>query len=302
MLKNHLKKRLIISVLSLFIISLIYMIPSNNKYEEKVLYNKEFNYLYLLNNDLLVRTTISSDNKDINNKIKEIIDGLTVDSDTKNYISNSYKQLIPKDTKLLNYKLDNGILKLNFSKELLNISKDLEEKMIESLIYSLTDLDSIDKLMIYVDNELLTKLPNSNRILPQILDKDYGINKIYNINNISNTTKLTLYYYKEIDNTYNSVPVTIFTNDSKDKVEIIVKELKSSLVYQVDLVSFLSNNTKLLDYEIKKNIIKLNFSNALLDDFYNEDLIEEVKYALSTSIKDTLNIDEVEYYINGYKI
>ena len=302
MLKNHIKKRIIICFISLFIITLISFIPTNNKYEEVIKYNKEYNYVYLLNNNYLVRTTINSDNKDIIGKVKEIINSLTINSISSNYINKNYKQLIPSNTKLLNIKIDNKLLKLNFSNELLDVNKDNEEKLIESLIYSLTELEEIDKIMIFVDNKLLTKLPNSNKDLPPTLTRDYGINKIYDLTTISNVSKYTLYYFIDIDNHYNSVPVTIFTNNDKDKVEVIIKELKSSISYQTDLVSFLSNNTKLLDYELKENKIKLNFSNALLDDFYNEYLIEEVKYAISTSIKDTLNINEVEYYVNGIKI
>ena len=302
MIKNHLKKKIIISMLSLFIISIISIIPVNKKYEETIKYNTEFNYIYLLNDNYLVRTTITSDNKDILNKIKEIISALTIDSNIHNYLNNNYQQIIPKNTKLISIKLENKLLKLNFSKELLNVDQNLEEKMIESIIYSLTEFDEIDKIIIYVENELLTKLPNSNKELPLELTKDYGINKIYNITNLSNITRLTLYYFKEIDNNYNAVPVTIFTNSDKDKVEIIIKELKSSIAYQTDLVSFLSNNTKLLDYEIKEKSIKLNFSNALLDDFYNENVIEEVKYALSNSLKESLNLNEVTYYIDGKQI
>lgn len=302
MLKNHIKKRIIICFLSLFIITLISFIPINNKYDEEIKYSKEFNYVYLISDNYLVRTTINSDSKDTINKVKEIIDSLTINSNSSNYINKNYEQLIPSNTKLLNINLDNKLLKINFSKDFLNISKEKEEKLIESIVYSLTELDEINKIMIFVENELLIKLPNSKKDLPKVLTRDYGINKIYDLTTISNISRYTLYYYMDIDNQYHCVPVTIFTNDNKDKVEVIIKELKSSLSYQTDLVSFLSNNTILLDYEIKENKIKLNFSNALLDDFYNESLIEEVKYAISTSIKDTLNINEVEYYVNGIKI
>ena len=189
MLKNHIKKRIIICILSLLIISIISFIPINNKYDEEIIYSKEFNYIYLLNNNKLIRTTINSDSKDTINKIKEIINALTINSNSSNYINNNYKQLIPEKTKLLSIKLDNKLLKINFSKELLNVDINNEEKLIESLIYSLEELEEIDKIMIFVENELLTKLPNSNKDLPNVLTKDYGINKIYDINTISNVNK-----------------------------------------------------------------------------------------------------------------
>ena len=156
--------------------------------------------------------------------------------------------------------------------------------------------------MIFIEGKALLKLPNSNKKLPNILTRNYGINKIYDITNIKNISKITLYYYQEIDNKYNAVPVTLFTNDNEDKIELIIKELKTSPIYQTNLVSFLSNNTKLLDYELEENKIKLNFNQPILDTFYNDSLLEEVKYALSNSIKDSLNINDVIIMINNEAI
>ena len=67
-------------------------------------------------------------------------------------------------------------------------------------------------------------------------------------------------------------------------------------------MSFLSSNAKLLDYEIKENTIKLEFSSYLLDSFLNDSLIEEVKYAISKSFEDTLGITDVELVVNGEEI
>lgn len=156
--------------------------------------------------------------------------------------------------------------------------------------------------MLFVNGDMLLKLPNSNKSLPSILSRDYGINKVYDITTLTPINKMTLYYYINIDNVYNAVPVTLFTNDDTSKIEVIVKNLKSSLAYQTDLVSFLNNNTKLLDYEINENTIKLNFNNSLLDNFYDDSLLEEVKYAISSSIKDSLNISDISFYVDGHAI
>ena len=156
--------------------------------------------------------------------------------------------------------------------------------------------------MIFVEGKLLTNLPNSNKYLPSLLNRNYGINKIYDLTNINNSSKVTIYYFTNIDNTYNAVPVTIFTNEKEEKIEVIIKNLKSSSIYQTDLVSFLNSNTKLLDYEIEENKVKLNFNQYLLDTFYDDSLIEEVKYAISNSIKDSLNINDIEILVNGKRI
>lgn len=303
MIKNSIKKRLTISIISLLIMTIIYLIPIKKNYDNVVTYNNNFNKIYLLNdNKLLIQTSLVSEKNDIIEKAKEIINSLTINTKVKNYLNNNLKQLIPEKTTLLDIQQDNDILKLNFSKELLNVSPDLEDKMIEALIYSLTELPGINKIMLFVNGDMLLKLPNSNKSLPSILSRDYGINKVYDITTLTPINKMTLYYYINIDNVYNAVPVTLFTNDDTSKIEVIVKNLKSSLAYQTDLVSFLNNNTKLLDYEINENTIKLNFNNSLLDNFYDDSLLEEVKYAISSSIKDFLNISDISFYVDGHAI
>ena len=202
----------------------------------------------------------------------------------------------------LDITLDEKLLKINFSKEILNINKDVEEKLIESLIYSLTELDDIDNIMIFIEGTLLTRLPNSNKNIPILLNRDYGINKIYDLKTIGNSSKVTIYYFTNIDDSYKAVPVTIFTNETDEKIEVIIKDLKSSNIYQTDLVSFLNNNTKLLDYEIEENKVKLNFNQYLLDTFYDDSLIEEVKYAITNSFKDSLNVREINIYVDGKAI
>ncbi len=297
MIKNAIKKRIIISFITIFILLLIYLVPVNKEFNETISLNHNINYIYLLNDNNLIRTSSISNEKESINKVKEIINNLK-----DNNYNNKLKPLLPKNTQILDLSIEDNLLKINFSKDILEISPNLEEKLIESLIYSLTEIKDINSIMIFVEGKSLLRLPNSNKRLPNILTRDYGINKIYDLTNINNTSKITLYYYKEIDSKYNAVPVTIFTNNNEEKIELIIKELKTSPIYQTNLVSFLSNNTKLLDYELEENKIKLNFNQPLLDTFYNDSLLEEVKYAISNSIKDSLNINDVIIMINNEAI
>lgn len=302
MIKNAIKKKIIIYAMTLLILLIIYLIPVNKEYEENITINKNINYVYLLKQDKLVRVDVISNEKDILNKVKEVIESLKINSKTNNYLNKDLKPIIPQNTKILDLSLEDNLLKINFSKELLNISKALEEKLIESIVYSLTEIDGIDNIMIFIEGKSLLKLPNSNKNLPILLNRNYGINKVYDLTTLNDTSKITIYYFTNIDNKYNAVPVTMFLNNSEEKIEVIIKNLKSSSIYQTDLVSFLSNNIKLLDYEIKENKVKLNFNQALLDNFYNEEVLEEVKYAISSSIKDSLNIKEVIFNVNDKEI
>ena len=294
---SSLQRKLIISFLSLIVLLIIYLIPTNINYQETSTYiDVKKNSVYLLNNDLLVQTEVISNKDDINDKILEIIDTLTINGSKKNYISKEFTPVIPANTKVLDLELKDKLLKINFSKEFNNA----DIKAIESLVYSLTELEEVDSIMLFVEGVKIDKI--GDKIIPNVLNRDFGINKVYDITTLNNVYKATMYYYVNINDNFNVVPVTLFTNDNVNKVEIIVEKLKSAPIYQSNLMSFLADNAKLLDYEIEENKIRLEFENALLDNFFESELLEEVKYAISETLKNTIGVSEITFVLDNKEI
>ena len=236
---------------------------------------------------------ISVIKNDTEDEINYIIDTLTIGSITANYLPNGFTGIIPHNTKLIDYSLEDKLLKLNFSKEFLNVSKENEEKLIESLIYSLCELEGVAQIMIFVEGTSLTKLPQSQKSLPLILDKSYGINKIYNFDNIKDTSKTTIYYMGKYNDNIYYIPITKITNDTIEPVEVIVNELKSTPIYETNLISYLNASYELADYEILENSITLSFDNSMLANLHDEDINEKVRYTLSLSLRDTYNIENI---------
>ena len=300
MLKRKAFKKIIISLSCLGILGILYIFPNKNESIKTNIShsNNENNIVYLIdNNKYISRVSTILTSKSKEDKIKEIINILTIDSN--NYIREGFKKVIPKNTKLLNLEIQDQLVKLNFSKELLNVDIYNEEKMIEAIVYSLTGLDNIKYVSIYVEGSILNKLPNSNKKLPTILDRSIGINKEYNINNINNTTKTTIYYLSKYNDYYYYVPVTKINNDDISKIEIIIKELTSSKMLNTNLISYLNNNTELLSYNETDKSLLLNFNENILDDINTNNILEEVSYSINLSIKDNYDdVDSVLYYVN----
>ena len=244
MLKRKALKKIFISLSCLGILFIIYLFPNiNEPIKSNISHNKENNIIYLIDNNRYtsrVSTILTSKSKE--DKIKEIINILTIGSN--NYIRDGFKKVIPKNTKLINLEIQNNLVKLNFNKNLLNVDIYNEEKMIEAIVYSLTSLDNIKYVSIYVEGSILNKLPNSNKKLPTLLDRSIGINKEYNINNINNTTKTTIYYLSKYNDYYYFVPVTKIDNSDVSKIEIIIKELTSSKLLNTNLISYLNNKIR----------------------------------------------------------
>jgi germination (cortex hydrolysis) and sporulation (stage II, multiple polar septa) len=300
MIKKSSIRRICVATLTLFILLIIYFFPSNDTIiKEHLSYiTKDEMPIFLVDNkDYVARTSIVKNSSETIEQIKEIIEALTKNTKKSSYIRDGFKPIIPDGTKILDLKLEESILTINFSKELLNVVHCDEQKMIEAIIYSLTEIKDIKKIKILVEGKPLTNLPNSNKKLPEYLDKSYGINKIYNIDSIKETTKTTIYYLSKNKDYYYYVPVTKVSNEKTERVEIIIKELKSTPIYHTNLISYLAASANMTSYEMLENAISLSFNNYLIANIKEEDILEEVKYSIALSIRDTYGINEVIFNI-----
>ena len=295
MLRRSSIRRIMLATLTLFLLLIIYFFPTSPNINESLSYiEKEEIPIFLVDNmEYIARTSIIKTSDNTDDLIKEVIESLTIGSNKSNYIREGFKAIIPENTKVLDIKLEDSILTINFSKELLNVSVDNEEKMLEAIIYSLSEIKDIKKIKILVEGNPLTNLPNSNKKLPELLDKNYGINKIYNLDSIKDTSKTTIYYLSKYNDYYYYVPVTKISNENIEKAQIIINELKTTPIYHTNLISYLAASTNLTNYEILEESISLSFDNHLLAGIDDEDMLEEVKYAISLSIRDSYGIDEV---------
>lgn len=300
MIKKSSIRRICVATLALFILLIIYFFPSSDvTIKEHLSYIKkdEMPIFLVDNSNYVARTSIVKSSETINEQIKEIIETLTINSKKSTYIRDGFKPIIPENTKIIDLKLDNEILTINFSKEFLTVNETNEESMLEALIYSLTELKEIKKIKILVENIPFTKLPNSNKKLPEYLDKTYGINKIYNLNSLKETSKTTIYYLSKINDYYYYVPVTKVSNEKLERVEIIIKELKSTPIYHTNLISYLAASANMTNYELLENTINLSFNNYLIANMKEEQILEEVKYSIALSLRDTYGINEVIFNI-----
>lgn len=306
MIKKSALRRIVMASLALIITLIIYLFPAKNdnpiNVNNNLIKKSSGDVIYLLDNNYYVaRTNIVILSKDVINKCKEIIETLTINSSKKEIIPNGFQPIIPKNTKINSISLKDGLLKVDFSKEFLSINAELESKMIESIIYSLTTLEEVENILIFVDGDLLTKLKDGNNV-PNPLNRSFGINKVYDISSIKDTTKLTIYYISKYNDYYYYVPVTKVTNSPGDKIEIIIDELKSSPIKETNLMSFLASSAELLNYELLEEKINLSFNEYLLDDLNEKNILEEVKYAISLSVMDNFLVNEINFYIRDEKV
>lgn len=301
MLKKFTFKRIGITTLLLLLALLLYNYPEEIN-EEYIPQKHSYINIYLIDeNDFVSMTELESDKKDNEEKIETLLHALII-GDSSSHLPNGFQAIIPENTKILYFSLEDGLLKVNFSKEFLNVSLENEEKMIEAIVFSLTTLHDVEKIMLFVEGERLLELPNSHKRLDLYLDRSYGINKVIDIQNIHDTNMVTVYYLSSINDSYYYIPISYISNDNTDKIEIIISSLKTNRLHNSNLSSHLSYQVELMNYEATEEEVRLDFNEVLLDSVYEGKLKEEIKYAVAYSIYDTLHIETVVFQVNNNKI
>ena len=302
MIKEKVIRSIFITTFTIFTLFVIYMLPErvnpnflDPKINVEYVLSLETSEVYLLGpNNYLVKTKVMLDDKDLNTKIQGMIEYLTINASDR--LPVGLKGIIPANTKLIKLEVKDNIAYLDFSKELLKVSAALEERMIEAICFSINSTPEIKGVIIKVEGEILTELPHSKKSIPEILTREYGINKVYNLTNRKKINKVVLYYVSRIDNNSYYVPVTKYVNDDREKIKIIIENLTSSYIYDNNLISYVSRNAQLVNYQIEDELMMLTFNNSI---FESAKVLEEVTNMIAYSIFDNYNVERISLEIKG---
>lgn len=251
-------KKIFYTTLFIFITLSIFTIPTlqennilrtNMMIEEDKIPNKTIIYLLDPNNYLteveipLLKESVIETSKNIFEYLKE---------NNKN-IKTGFKGYIPKNAIIKEIKWNNNILYLNLSKECNH------DNILQGLIHSLLKLKEISKISIQIEGEFIKEYEG-------LLGENTPINSLNLYTNRNKIEKVVVYYQTKVKDELFYVPITKYLNQEKDKMKIIIRELKENI--PPHLISFIKNNTLLLDYEENNDMLILNFNK-------NEKEIEE---------------------------
>lgn len=311
MLKKMGIKKIMVTTSAILILVIMYLLPDTSikeidldKSGIEYVYDNIVSTIYLVDSeDYVARTSISSCNCNGVDKALDLLDGLVIDGKKSNIIPNGFRSIIPSGTSIIDVSLDNKIITIDFSRELLDVNVKDENKMIESIVYTLTSIDGIDKVIIKVEGNVLDKLPSGTK-LPSVLDRNFGINKSYDLVSTRDIDYYTMYYVNRYNDYEYYVPVTKYVNNTNtDKIKVIIKELSSTPIYETNLMSYLNANTEIYDYELMDNNLKLNFNNMLLSDVDSNKILEEVIYTIGLSVSNIYSdLQSVSFYVDDDEI
>lgn len=293
MLKRKAFNRIFFTTAIFFVVFSIYSLKHIDSSSSYINDNNDVSneIIYTLNKDNYISSTAVYVSKmlTLEDRIREKLEIMTKENDKNSLLPSYFKPILPQNTKVLDVVVEDSLVKVYFSKELINITEEQSEKMIEAIVYTIVD-ENILGIEIYVDNSMLKYVPHSKKSLPTVLTKDIGINKSYDFYYSGDIAKVFMVYYSSDDSNYYEVPVTRYLNDDREKIEVIFDEF-NKMSFDEGLISLLEG-VKINGYEILKDDIVLDI---------NKDLSDREENLICKTIFSNYDVDNIKILINGEK-
>ena len=283
--------------------SIVYINHKNNEGldSEFVIDISEKNYrkVYLLDeSNMLVPLSIEVSKKEY--LVDEIY---TVVSNLRDLNVEGFTNVLAEDIKINKIELVDGILNIDFSSEFLTYQKDIEEKIIEALTWSVLEFKEIKGLTISVDGVTLKKMPMNGFELPALLDKNVGINKHNELmNKCEKCDSVVVLYSKEINGNSYYIPVTrsVEENEELMLMEAYKKDVsvysgfsKVEELVNLEKIEYEDNEMNVLvdeSYLIEDNMVSSLVYELLMVNFFYNDIDYMINFL----------IDGEEVEVNGY--
>jgi len=234
---------------------------------------------------------------------KQALEYLVADGPVTNMLPNDFRAVLPEDTDIsVNINKDNGVATVNFSKEFKNYQPEDEQKILQSVTWTLTQFDNIKSVKLQMNGHDLNEMPVSGTPISENLSRATGINiDTSDVADITNTKPVTVYYIGGVEGSYYYVPVTRrISNTEKDNYAAIVNQLIQGPSEKSTLVSEFMSDVKLLDTPKYENgTLTLNFNKNIYDSFKEKEISQSLLDTLVLSLTEQQGVEKVAVEVDG---
>ncbi len=208
--------------------------------------------------------------------------------------------VIPSNTQILGMTIREGLCKVDLSKEFLNIKdKKEEEVLLQSVVYTLTEFPTVDRVQIFIEGEVISSLPYGT-FTGEALKRE-------NINYLGQkpAPDTVLVYYENTDSMNPMfVPVTkpieVIDDVSNTNILDVLDSLMIEPPSESGLQSRIPLNTKVIGVEITDSIAEVYLSEEILSLKEDENLFERAVQCIALTMKEHYkNLTGVRIFVNG---
>ena len=206
--------------------------------------------------------------------------------------------LIPANAVLYNYTIEDDVLTLNLSESFLYYFPSLEENLLSSLVWSMTELPEVNRVHLEIEDEAMNNL-NTSIDVSRGLTRAMGINLEVGALRVDDSQMMMLYFLTDDTDDALLIPVTRLVNNNVNPFEYAVSALVRGPI-GASYISVFNHRAMLLEQpRVEEGILTLNFSSDL---FYNQEQTQvssQVIRQLVMTMTEFEEVSEVSVVIEG---
>jgi len=232
----------------------------------------------------LVKTEVHADNE--MSDVVSIFTGIQNGSDR---LQSNVDGLIPQSALLRDYVVDNDSLTLDLSESFLYYRTSVEEDLLASLVWSLTELPEVERVHFQIEGEPVNNL-NSGIDVGRGLTRSMGINLEVGAPRVLDAQMMMLYFFTDDTENAMLVPVTRLVAPEVEAFEYAVSSLVRGPIGGSYVSVFNHQATLLEQPKVENGIMTLNFCSEL---FFNQDQTQVSSQVIKQLVMTMTEFDEV---------
>ena len=242
--------------------------------------------LYLLDmNGMVVSQTLELPKLESKEVATQVLEYLVKGGPVTPLLPNGFQAVLPEGTEVLGMNLqEDGTLVVDLSEEFKNYPAEDEMNILESMTYTLTQFDTVNKVKLMINGHVLSEMPVNGTPIVSGYSRTNGINLIdTDTIDLIDSQAVTMYFPAGYNENRYYVPVTSHVETEGDDIyRSIVQALIDGPGYNnLNMTHVFNAHTSLVEDPV--------FNNGVLELVFNQDILEDVEQAMiSDEVMETI--------------
>ena len=208
------------------------------------------------------------------------------------------RTVLPEGTDI-DLDIANGLARIDLGKQVLDMADAAAEtNMVNAIVQTLTEFDTVDKVEFLIDGQKRETLPHGTKVSGTFTRGDINLESAEPTSGAAGSSSVTLYFPAETGSVL--VPVTRVVSASAD-INTAVLELAKGPTGNEMLESVVPAGCGLIDVKVEDGVAKLNFTGEFVNLVQNSDGGRLALKALVLTCTQFEGVKSVEIYVDGEK-
>ncbi|WP_416151412.1 GerMN domain-containing protein [Salipaludibacillus sp. HK11] len=256
--------------------------------------------LYLLDqNGKVAPQTMNIEEEEIE---KTLVEYLVQEGPVTEDLPNGFQAVLPAGTEILDVSVNNaGVAVVDFNEAFTDYHPSQELQVLQSLTWTLTQLENVDRVKLSMNGEELTEMPHNKTSVGNGYTRGHGINlEMNDQTDLVSTTPVIVYFLSQTDDQTYYVPVTRRVNQDEETYQAVINELLEGPSYMSNLLTDFRQEVELIEEPSFENgTVTVNFNEALLSQMEGTAISEDVLNMLVLSLTEQEEIESVSLQVDS---